>query len=335
VVQEDECGWAIIATEDPDARGGAAWEGAPDEPAFRARLDELLSSALAEQAREQEGFMKVIQSSRDALAAVRSELGGVRELVERRDHAVVALLRERLPDADAEENIRALSRRVETLDDEHASLKRSISVKLDSVAGSVEAMEWRIQESLAALAGRVSELERRGEEHAARMEAALKDLGEGVETRQQEVAHAILDALDPVGRIMQLVQGRLARAASELAIAQASLFSRLAEREERLERQRDQILSDLLDEFAGNLKPRERNRIAAELREADEIRRNRRDAGRKHDGASRAEGWVEGGQAEGLQAEAGRTQAATVDEVEADPFAGSRARLRRGRKPAL
>src|SRR5207245_2440715 len=124
------------------------------EPAFRARLDTLLSSALAEQAREQEGFMRVLQSSRDTLAAVRSELDEVRAFVERRDQAIVALLEERLPDADAEENIRALSRRVESLDEEHASLKRSISVKLDSIGGSVEAVEWRIQESPAAPAGR-------------------------------------------------------------------------------------------------------------------------------------------------------------------------------------
>ena len=298
--------------------------------------------------------MRVLQSSRDALAAVRSELDEVRSFVERRDQAIVALLEERLPDADAEENIRALSRRVASLDEEHASLKRSISVKLDSVAGSVEAVEWRIQESLAALTGRVSDLERssagaeskvlealaavdrRGEEHAARVEGALKELGEDVEARQQEVAQAILDALDPVGRIMQLVQGRLARAASELAVAQASLFSRLAEREERLERQRDQILSDLLDEFAGTLKPRERNRVAAGLREADESRRNRRDAGRNRDGASTGasgvEGWVDGRHVEGST---GRTQAATVNEVEEGPFAGPRARSRRGRRPAL
>jgi hypothetical protein len=94
------------------------------------------------------------------------------------------------------------------------------------------------------------------------------------------VAEAILKALDPVGRIMQVVQSRLVRAASELAVAQGSLFARLVEREERLERQRDQILADLLDEFAGVAKPRERNRIAAGLREADSNRKQRRDAGR-------------------------------------------------------
>src|SRR5207245_5321636 len=90
-------------------------------------------------------------------------------------------------------------------------------------------------------------VDRRDGDLAATTVAALKELGESIETRQQEVAEAILKALDPVGRIMQVVQTRLVRAASEIAVSQGSLFARLVEREDRLERQRDQILSDLLD----------------------------------------------------------------------------------------
>src|SRR5207244_7389661 len=154
------------------------------------------------------------------------------------------------------------------------------------------------QEGMAALANRVGGLEgsltghaqsvvdrreavdRRDGDLAATSVAALKELGESIETRQQEVAKAILKALDPVGRIMQVVQSRLVRAASELAVSQGSLFARLVDREDRLEWQRDQILSDLLDEFAGIAKPREQKRIATGLREAEENRKQRRDAGR-------------------------------------------------------
>jgi hypothetical protein len=191
-----------------------------------------------------------------------------------------------------------LQHRIELLEGEQAALKKSLTVKLDAIARSLEAVEWRTQEGMAALANRVGELESSFSEHArsivdhleavdrrdgdlaATTVGALKELGENMESRQQEVAEAILKALDPVGRIMQVVQSRLVRAASELAVAQGSLFARLAEREERLERQRDRILSDLLDEFAGIAKPRERNRIAAGLREADGNRKERRDAGR-------------------------------------------------------
>src|ERR1700730_16606713 len=262
--------WDAIATE------------YPDNPGFRSRLDKLLESALAEQGREQQGFMEVLQASRDALTAVRTELDGMRGVVEHREQAVIDLLDARLAGVARQDAMESLQHRVELLEGEQASLKKAVTVKLDGIARTLEAVEWRTQEGMSALANRVGELQSSfGDgDLTATTVAALKELGENIETRQQEVAEAILKALDPVGRIMQVVQSRLVRAASELAVAQGSLFARLAEREERLERQRDQILAALLDEFAGVAKPRERNRIAAGLREADDNRKQRRDAGR-------------------------------------------------------
>jgi chromosome segregation ATPase len=239
----------------------------------------LLESAIEEQEREQQGFLEVLQASRDALTAVRSELGLMRGVVEHREQAVIDLLDAHLALGARQDSMESLQHRIELLEGEQASLKKALTVKLDAIARSLEAVEWRTQEGMSALANRVGELEGSFSKHAT-TEGALRDLGDSIEARQQEVAEAILKALDPVGRIMQVVQSRLVRAASELAVAQGSLFARLVEREERLERQRDQILADLLDEFAGVAKPRERNRIAAGLREADSNRKQRRDAGR-------------------------------------------------------
>ena len=298
-----ESRWDAIATEHPSAAEFGAGREKPDDPgvhnpASRSRLDTLLESAIEEQEREQQGFMEVLQASRDALSAVRAELDLVRGAVEHREQAIIDLLEARLALAARQDTMESLQHRIELLEGEQAALKKALTVKLDAIARSLEAVEWRTQEGMSALANRVGGLEGSFTEHAqsvvehlaavdrrdgdltATTEGALKELGENIETRQQEVAEAILKALDPVGRIMQVVQSRLVRAASELAVAQGSLFARLVEREERLERQRDQILADLLDEFAGIAKPRERNRMAAGLREADDNRKQRRDAGR-------------------------------------------------------
>jgi hypothetical protein len=266
--------------------------------AFHSRLDKLLESAIEEQEREQQGFLTVLQASRDAVNAVRSELDGVRSVIEQREQAVIDLLDGRLALAARQDTIEFLQHRIELLEGEQAALKKALTVKLDGIARSLEAVEWRTQEGMAALANRVGGLESTFAEHARsivdRLEAvdrrdgdlaattvaAFKELAESIETRQQDVAEAILKALDPVGRIMQVVQSRLVRAASEVAVSQGSLFARLVEREERLERQRDQILSDLLNEFAGISKPRDQKRIAGGLREAEESRKQRRDAGR-------------------------------------------------------
>ncbi|HEY2665511.1 MAG TPA: hypothetical protein VGK51_01590 [Actinomycetota bacterium] len=265
---------------------------------FHSRLDKLLESAIEEQEREQQSFLTVLQASRDAVDAVRSELDDVRSVVEHREQAVIDLLDGRLALAARQESIEFLQHRIELLEGEQAALKKALTVKLDGIARSLEAVEWRTQEGMAALANRVGGLESTVAAHARsvadRLEAvdhrdgdlaaatvaALREVGESIDARQQEVAESILKALDPVGRILQVVQSRLVRAASELAVSQGSLLARLAEREERLERQRDQILSDLLNEFAGIARPREQKRIATGLRQAEENRRQRRDAGR-------------------------------------------------------
>jgi len=294
-----------IAIENPEepAVTSTSGEATAEEAEFEARVDKLLASALEEQEREQQAFMRVLQSSRDALTAVRTELDLLRGVIEGREQAVVDLLDSRLATAAGAEAVASMQQRIEALEGEQASLKKALSVKLDAIARSVEAVEWRTQEGLSALANRVAELEGSFTEHAQAVvehldtvtrrtqtaassnEATLRALGESLEARQQEIAESILKALDPIGRIMQVVQSRLARAASELAVAQGSLFARLSEREERLERQRDQILSDLLHEFAGTTKHRERGRIGAALIEADENRRLRRE--RRQDSAPR------------------------------------------------
>src|SRR5467141_129459 len=165
--------WDAIATEYPDNAG------------FRSRLDKLLESAIAEQGREQQGFMEVLQASRDALTAVRTELDGMRGVVE---HVA------------RQDAMESLQHRVELLEGEQASLKKALTVKLDGIARTLEAVEWRTQEGMSALANRVGELQSSfGDgDLTATTVAALKELGENIETRQQEVAEATLKALDPV-----------------------------------------------------------------------------------------------------------------------------------------
>jgi hypothetical protein len=296
--------------------------------------------------------MKVLQASRDALSATRQELDALRALVESRDDAVVQLLDGRLAVAAKEDTVAALTAAVEALAAEQSGLKRALSVKLESMAGSLESVDFRTQEALSALTERVGSLERglhetvlavsgelasssqREEALAAMLDDRLSEIAHVFDARQQEVADAILKALDPVGRIMQLVQARLARAASDLAVAQGSLLARLVERDDRLERQRDATLAELLNEFAGTIKPRDRGRIGAGLLEADEERRRRRDFGKPP-----TTGYAPGpdGGADPPGSYGTGYPPPTVGPGESPPPAGAGdpPRSRRGRKPAL
>lgn len=263
-------------------------------------MDDLLQSAIEEQAREQAAFMRILQSSRDALAATRMELDALRSVIEGRDERLVEVLEERFAArvAEGEGGYGEFRQVADALVAEQAAFKRSLSVKLESIAGSLESLGFRMQETTQALTERVGGVERgltetisvlkgemmissrRHEEIKDLLDGRLREVADGIEVRQQEVADAIMAALDPVARIMQLVQGRMARAASDLAVAQSTLFTRLAEREERLEHQRDAILAELLEEFAGGLRARDRARIGARLQDADQQRKRRRDLGR-------------------------------------------------------
>lgn len=230
---------------------------------FRGRLDQLLADALTEQAREQAAFMRVLQSSRDALAATRVELDAVRAFVEARDVRMVEVLDTRLAAVAQEASLAGLAERIAALETEQAALKRTLSVKLESIAGSLEAIEWRSQEALAPLAARLGDAETatQAAERTAALEEHLSGMAKAVETRQEEVAGAVLQALEPIARIMQIVQGRVATAASELAEAQSSLFAQLAERDSRL-----------LAELAGGMKPRDRKRAAEAFAKAEQER---------------------------------------------------------------
>jgi hypothetical protein len=225
------------------------------DAAFHSRLDKLLESAIEEQEREQQGFLTVLQASRDAVDAVKSELDGVRSFIEHREQAVIDLLDGRLALAARQDTIEFLQHRIELLEGEQAALKKALTVKLDGIARSLEAVEWRTQEGMAALANRVGGLE---STVAAHTQSVAERLG-AVDHRDGDLAATTVAALKELGE---------------------SLFARLVEREERLERHRDQILADLLNEFAGIAKPREQKRIASGLREAEEHRKQRRDAGR-------------------------------------------------------
>ncbi|HWD09687.1 MAG TPA: hypothetical protein VHA57_11415 [Actinomycetota bacterium] len=282
------------------AGGGGEKPGPGDEDGAEGgsrsgpRVDQLLKAALQEQQREQAGFMRVLQASRDALNDTRVELDHLRALVEDRDEALLAEVDRRLDRVARQEAMDELAANSGLAANELAALRTMVGTKL----AAIDAAEARAGERLAVLAERIDGLEqlvgdtaravtgelaasaRRDEALAAALEERLAALEQTLDARQQDVAEAILKALDPVGRIMQLVQGRLARAASDLAVAQGSLLNRLLERDDRLELDRDRVLAELLNEFANGLKNRDRVRIGAQLLDADGERRRRRDLGR-------------------------------------------------------
>jgi hypothetical protein len=100
---------------------------------------------------------------------------------------------------------------------------------------------------------------------------------------QAEVAHSMAelrDALDGQVGAIGNVTGYLSGGTDRLVAAGQSLLAYLGERDRMLERERDRMLHEVLEEFAEGLSPRERRAVASRVTEAVDRRRDARDAAR-------------------------------------------------------
>ncbi|MGH2719776.1 MAG: hypothetical protein ACRDJU_14530, partial [Actinomycetota bacterium] len=212
-------GAATIATQNdkphPPAAGGGANQGLPGvggadgDSRFGSRIDQLLKSALAEQEREQAGFMKVLQASRDALNATRMELDHLRELLEGRDEAMLTQMDTRLDRVANQRVVEELAGNAASGAKELAALRKMLGTKLDAVVTSLDAADARTGEALAVLGERVDSLEqglgdavlavtgelaasgRRDETQAAALQERLEGIGQALEDRLTTVEQTL------------------------------------------------------------------------------------------------------------------------------------------------
>ncbi|MEO7804922.1 MAG: hypothetical protein ABIS18_11645, partial [Actinomycetota bacterium] len=85
-----------------------------DSP-FEAKIDQLLSSALSDQAREQRVLLDTVNGAREALDKAEEQLKALRQLIDNRDQAVVDLLEARLSGLSTEESLERVMSRVDDL----------------------------------------------------------------------------------------------------------------------------------------------------------------------------------------------------------------------------
>ncbi|MFN2610476.1 MAG: hypothetical protein ABR507_06350 [Actinomycetota bacterium] len=119
-----------------------------DEPAFatdeefQARLDDLLSSALEDQAKEQRFLLDMVQGARSSLSKAEEQMTTLRKMVEARDLAVVDLLEAKLSGLGSQESIDAVSERIEQLAESPglADLIEPLGGRFEQIAAKVDAV---------------------------------------------------------------------------------------------------------------------------------------------------------------------------------------------------
>lgn len=220
---------------------------------FAARIDELLSSALEDQAREQHMMLETVHAARTALGDALAELRDLRQLVERRDQAVIDLLEARLSGVGTEESIERLGRRLEEVADQTV-----ISEAVDPVAARIEAIEG----SLAALDPRAPAAELR-EAITGRLRETAAEVGdlsrtvEGFSSAMREALDALNDAVSSLreltasesARVTERVESGLAgfsdRLASDAALSREALGEKIRQTARGLEERLASGMGDL------------------------------------------------------------------------------------------
>lgn len=159
-------------------------EGAqPTGGRFEARIDNLLSSALQDQAREQRMLFEIVQGARAALAKAEEELGALRILIERRDQSVVDLLEARLSGIGTEQSLDRIARLIEEVaaaapaDQALAPL----TAKLDRLTSRLDEIESEIKNL--SLTKPLEELQSAFQQNAEAASARLNDRMQKIETQ--------------------------------------------------------------------------------------------------------------------------------------------------------
>ncbi|MDQ4149628.1 MAG: hypothetical protein M3164_06545 [Actinomycetota bacterium] len=285
----------------PPARG--------TEPDYSERIDALLSSALAEQSREKRFLTEVVYGAKSALLKAQEELQAMRQIIAKRDQAIMDLLRSRLEGVETQ----SISTRLDSIERAIGDPEQSVFELLESrlAAAGIKDISERIEameEAILQLASVMSELpdqfkaelesssssvrERMAEE-TAEVAKTVRSLIEGLLTDLREDAVEVVETLRVLAesvltemrnaleasrtemrdtleasrkQSLELIR-RSSREVNETTRATAEavvehLVAYLAQRDERIQRARDQALVELFQQLAENVSRRDRRKIA-------------------------------------------------------------------------
>jgi hypothetical protein len=189
----------------------------------------------------------ILDGFADARERLLEELGGVLESLERastetRDNVELQLTELRNDFADALDEVR------EHVDDTVGGSSTNVTAALDELRS-----DWRTRADVVVSEGRAA------------AEGVLAD-----------VQATLAEQVDAIGAVSGTIGGGTER----LVAAGQALLAYLADRDRALERERDRMLHEVLEEFAVGLTPRERRAVASRVGEAVDRHRDSRDAAR-------------------------------------------------------
>ena len=216
-------------------------------------------------------------------AAIEREMAEARQTISQQLEAERKMMFERL---DAHLNATkasgaAMSRQIE-------STKSAVDKKLpeieQKVADRIEVIGQGLAEQMEAIRttidSEVPEMEKRMGGYLAKVRSVVDAQPPVLADKVDEVLGPVLSEMEKIGERFQNVNRRVTESNSRMEAMQEALIRYLAERDARLEEVRDSVLGDVIRQFSETLKPKDRTKISDALREAEQRRKDRRDADR-------------------------------------------------------
>lgn len=229
-----------------------------EDDEFQARVDELLNSALQDQAREKRVLIETVHGAKAALTKAQEELTALRQLVDKRDTAVVDMLEARLAGLGTEQTLEEVASRLDALAKRPSANEAvaPVSVRIDSLATRIEqiggalskidvwAPATELQKSVAAkLNDLVAPIDSLGLETARRIDALAEATSQSI-ALSNEVTSAGLSEIS--GQLSENVE----QVGSSLQDLISQMQSRLASLEEAIAGDVD-VAQEALSEHIG------------------------------------------------------------------------------------
>lgn len=203
-----------------------------------------------------QGDMEALASAIDGIPdAISARLDGIPDAVSDRLEEIPQIVSARLDEirAEAQSSAAATSRQVEQI---------------------VDAVQDRLEDNLATEQEAMSAVSRQ-----------IERLREVIESQAPVLADEVGTAVEPFAEEMRNLAARVRRSnmnstevAARLEAMHQSLVAYLAQRDERLEQVRDNVLTQLVEGLGQQLRRKDRVRISEALKKANQARRDRRDA---------------------------------------------------------
>lgn len=240
-------------------------ESVPSAPEsdYSDRVDALLSSALADQAKEKRQLVETLYGAKTALGRAEQEITALKDLIAKRDEELLDAIDDRLAavfdaiDDRLTATRNSLDLRISDLEDALIKIAKSVSQVPQKVRGDLETAALAIGERL-------------GEESDGLLRSSREDAIEVVASFSKVTDRG-------VSQIRDAVEG----AREEYRTTTEQLAAYLGQRDDSLQRSRDQVLIDLFRQLGESLGKRNAKKVAGAISEDPGFGRAARDSAPK------------------------------------------------------